>query len=126
MLRPNSDRSGMMTLKENVLQHDELSLPQTEGDSIVGRSIFIIETTGKGILVQTSFEAEDGRLLEMPAIFPNIEYALAQIDEMRRLVVNKFSEAATIGIQSISSDVLKRKAREDALAYIAVHKDTLI
>jgi len=116
----------MITLKENILQHDELSLPQTEGDSIVGRSIFIIETTGKGILVQTSFEAEDGRLLEMPAIFPNIEYALAQIDEMRRLVVSKFSEAATIGIQSISSDTLKKKAYEEALAYIAANKDTLI
>lgn len=116
----------MMTLKENVLQHDELSMPQTEGDSIVGRSIFIIETTGKGILVQTSFEAEDGRLLEMPAIFPNIEYALAQIDEMRRLVVSKFSEAATIGIQSISSDALRKKTHEEALAYIAAHKDTLI
>ena len=45
---------------------------------------------------------------------------------MRRLVVSKFSEAATIGIQSITSDALKKKAREDALAYIAVHKDELI
>jgi hypothetical protein len=116
----------MITLKENVLLHDELNIPDTEEDSIVGRSIFIIETTGKGILVQTSFETEDGRLLEMPAIFPNIEYALAQIDEMRRLVVSKFSEAATIGIQSISSDTLKKRAREEALAYIAVHKSTLI
>ena len=116
----------MITFKENVLLHDELNMPDTEEDSIVGRSIFIIETTGKGILVQTSFETEDGRLLEMPAIFPNIEYALAQIDEMRRLVVSKFSEAATIGIQSISSDTLKKRAREEALAYIAVHKDALI
>lgn len=115
----------MTTLKENRLQHDELSLPQSEEDSIKGRSIFIIETTGKGILVQTSFEAEDGRLLEMPAIFPNIEYALAQIDEMRRLVVNKFSEAATIGIQSLSADALKRKAHEEALAFIAAHEKTL-
>lgn len=116
----------MITLKENVLLHDELNMLDAEEDSIVGRSIFIIEITGKGILVQTSFETMDGRLLEMPAIFPNIEYALAQIDEMRRLVVSKFSEAATIGIQSISSDILKKKAREEALTYIAVHKSTLI
>ena len=116
----------MIPLKENILQHDELSKPQAEEDSIVGRSIFIIETTGKGILVQTSFEAEDGRLLEMPAIFPNIEYALAQIDEMRRLVISKFSEAAAIGIQTIAADSLRKKVREEALAYIAVHKNILI
>ena len=116
----------MITSKENTLLHDELNMTETKEDLIVGRSIFIIETTGKGILVQTSFETEDGRLLEMPAIFPNIEYALAQIDEMRRLVVSKFSEAATIGIHSISSDVLRKKQHEEALAYIAAHKDTLI
>jgi hypothetical protein len=115
----------MMSMKENRLQHDELSLPQEEGDAINGRSIFIIETTGKGILVQTSFEAEDGRLLEMPAIFPNIEYALAQIDEMRRLVINKFSEAASIGIQTISADVQKKKTHAEALAFIAAHENDL-
>ncbi len=114
-----------MNFKENLLQHDELSLPQVEGDEIKGRSIFIIETTGKGILVQTSFEAEDGRLLEMPAIFPNIEYALAQIDEMRRLVVRKFSEAASIGIEAISADLLKKKTHAEALAFIAAHESKL-
>lgn len=115
----------IINFKENRLQHDELSLPQEEGDAIHGRSIFIIETTGKGILVQTSFEAEDGRLLQMPAIFPNIEYALAQIDEMRRLVVSKFSEAASIGIESISADLLKKKTHADALAFIAAHENDL-
>jgi len=115
----------MMNFKENRLRHDELSLPQAEGDEINGRSIFIIETTGKGILVQTSFEAEDGRLLEMPAIFPSIEYALAQIDEMRRLVIIKFSEAASIGIQSISVELQKKKAHADALAFIAAHANDL-
>ena len=114
-----------MNMKETLLQHDELSLPQKEGDVIHGRSIFIIETTGKGILVQTSFEAEDGRLLEMPAVFPNIEYALAQIDEMRRLVINKFSEAASIGIQTISADVQKKKTHAEALAFIAAHENDL-
>jgi len=39
-----------------------------------------------------------------------------QVDEMRRLVVSKFYEAATIGIQSISTDALRKKAREEALA----------
>lgn len=114
-----------MNFKKSRIQHEELSLLRVDGDEIKGRSIFIIETTGKGILVQTSFEAEDGRLLQMPAIFPNIEYALAQIDEMRRLVVSKFSEAASIGIESISADLLKKQTHADALAFIAAHKNDL-
>jgi hypothetical protein len=114
-----------MNFKESRLQHEDLSLSQVDGDEIKGRSVFIIETTGKGILVQTSFETEDGRLLEMPAIFPNIEYALAQIDEMRRLVVSKFSEAASIGIQAISADVQKKKTHAEALAFIAAHEKDL-
>jgi hypothetical protein len=114
-----------MNFKESRLQHEELNLSRADGDEIKGRSVFIIETTGKGILVQTSFEAEDGRLLQMPAIFPNIEYALAQIDEMRRLVVSKFSEAASIGIESISADLLKKKTHADALAFIAAHENDL-
>jgi len=114
-----------MNFKESRLQHEELGLPQADDDEIKGRSVFIIETTGKGILVQTSFETEDGRLLEMPAIFPNIEYALAQIDEMRRLVIGKFSEAASIGIKSISADLLKKKNHADALAFIAAHENDL-
>jgi hypothetical protein len=114
-----------MNFKESRLQYKELCSSQADGDEIKGRSVFIIETTGKGILVQTSFETEDGRLLEMPAIFPNIEYALAQIDEMRRLVISKFSEAASIGIQTISADIQKKKNHADALAFIAAHKNYL-
>ena len=71
-----------MNFKDRHLEYQELSLLQAEGDEIKVRSVFNIETTGKGILALTSFEAEDGRLLEMPAIFPNIDYALAQINEM--------------------------------------------
>lgn len=52
-----------------------------------------------------------------------IRVALAQIDEMRHLVVNKFSEVATIGIQSISADVIKKKAHAEALAFIAAHEN---
>jgi hypothetical protein len=44
---------------------------------------------------------------------------------MRRLVVSKFSEAASIGIKSISADLLKKKTYADALAFIAAHKNDL-
>ncbi len=100
----------MAHLKESRLHHAELSLPDDNEQLIRGRSIFIVEATPKGILVQTSFEALDGRLLEMPAIFPNIEYAFTQIDAMRRLVEVKFAEEA-----------LKKKSYDDAVAFIAAH-----
>ena len=40
---------------------------------IQGRSVFIVESTENGIAVQTSFMAEDGRLLQMACLFPDIE-----------------------------------------------------
>ena len=46
-----------------------------------------------GVAVQTAFLADDGRLLQMPAVFPNLEYALQQVDEMRQMVINQFSVA---------------------------------
>jgi hypothetical protein len=41
------------------------------------------------------------------------------------LVVSKFSEAASIGIQAISADVQKKKTHAEALAFIAAHEKDL-
>ena len=69
--------------------------PQTE--QIQGRSIFIVETTQSGIQVKTGFLTEDGRVLELPAIFPTQEYALSQIDELRKIVIQHFALAQQSG-----------------------------
>jgi len=71
-------------------------------EQISGRSIFIVETTAGGIQVQTGFLAEDGRVMQLPAIFPTQEYALTQIDELRHIVIQHFAQAAQVGSQVIA------------------------
>lgn len=60
---------------------------------VSGRAVFAVSQVDVGIAVHTAFLAEDGRLLQMPAVFPNMEYALQQIDEMRQMVINQFTHA---------------------------------
>lgn len=71
--------------------------------TVQGRSVFVVETTAGGIAVQTTFLTEQGQMLQMPAIFPNLDYALSQIDELRRLVSMHFAQAAQIGAQVIAA-----------------------
>ncbi len=77
--------------------------PSAEPANLTGRSIFLVETTHAGIAVQTSFMTEDGKLLQLPAIFPELPYALEQIDMLRNLVIRHFSQAAQVGAQVIAA-----------------------
>jgi hypothetical protein len=67
-----------------------------------GRSVFVVETTPAGIAVQTALLTDDGKVLQMPAIFPDVQYAFAQIDELKRLVSQHFSQAAQVGGQVLA------------------------
>ncbi len=67
--------------------------------TITGRSVFLVETTPAGIAVQTALMTEDGKLLNAPAIFPDVEYAFTQVDELKRLISAHFSQAARLGAQ---------------------------
>ncbi len=78
------------------------SSQEDQQEQISGRSIFMVETTAGGITVQTGFLAEDGRVIQMPAIFPTQEYALSQVDELRMIVIAHFTQAAQVGTQIIS------------------------
>ena len=60
---------------------------------ISGRAVFAVSRVDVGVAVHTAFLAEDGRLLQMPAVFPNMDYALQQIDEMRQMVIQQFTVA---------------------------------
>jgi hypothetical protein len=74
-----------------------------QSEQIQGRSIFIVETTPSGVQVKTGFLTEDGRVLELPAIFPTQEYALSQIDELRKIVIQHFAQAQQAGtLQGVS------------------------
>lgn len=70
-----------------------------DGEQVKGRSVFVVETTPAGIAVQTALLTDGEKLVPMPAIFPDVEYAFNQIDALKRLVSQHFSEAARLGAQ---------------------------
>jgi len=89
------------------------------GENITGRGVFVIETVPVGVSVRTAFLAEDGRLLDIPAVFPDMMYAMAQIDELKQLVAQRFAEAAQIGNQVIAQQIEANRARAAGTAGVA-------
>lgn len=89
------------------------------GENITGRGVFVIETVPVGVAVRTAFLAEDGRLLDIPAVFPDMMYAFAQIDELKQLVAQRFAEAAQIGNQLISQQIQANRAQAQNAAGVA-------
>lgn len=73
-------------------------------EPVKGRSVFLVETTPAGVAVQTALMTDAGKLLTMPAIFPDVQYAFDQIDELKRLVSQHFSQAAQVGAQVMAQD----------------------
>jgi hypothetical protein len=73
-------------------------------EQVKGRSVFLVETTPAGVAVQTALLTDDGKLLNMPAIFPDVQYAFEQIDELKRLVSQHFSQAAQLGAQMMAQE----------------------
>lgn len=65
--------------------------PVVDQGPVSGRAVFAVSRVDVGVAVHTAFLAEDGRLLQMPAVFPNLEYALQQVDEMRQMLINQFA-----------------------------------
>ena len=76
-----------------------------------GRSVFMVETVPAGVAVRPAFLAEDGRLLDMPAVFPDLTYALSQIDELKQLVTAHFAQAAQVGMQVIAAQAASAAAQ---------------
>lgn len=89
------------------------------GENVTGRGVFVIETVPVGVAVRTAFLAEDGRLLDIPAVFPDLMYALAQIDELKQMVAQRFAEAAQIGNQVIAQQIEANRAQAQNAAGVA-------
>ena len=64
--------------------------------SFTGRSVFAVETVAAGIAVQTALLTEDNQVMLAPAVFPDVSYALQQIDELRQMVLDHFTRAAKV------------------------------
>jgi hypothetical protein len=65
--------------------------------------VFVVQIVSGGVAVRSGMLVEGDRLVEMPAIFPDVHYAMAQIDELKNLVARHFAEAAQLGTQLIAA-----------------------
>ena len=74
-----------------VIQAQDAQVP-TEGQSITGRGVFAVRTLGNAVSVESAFLVQDGNILRLPAVFPNREYAMAQVDELRQILNQHFDE----------------------------------
>ena len=60
--------------------------------NVTGRGVFAVRTLGNAVSVESAFLAEDGNVLRLPAVFPNRQYALEQLEELWKLVNQHFDE----------------------------------
>ena len=92
--------------------------------NISGRGVFVVETVAAGVAVRSAFLADDGRLIDIPAVFPDLMYAMAQIDELRQLVARRFAEAAQIGSQVIAQQIQSSRAQALTQGQAQAQSDT--
>ena len=103
---------------KNAISETESTSPPLEPttetpaqDSIRGRSLFALEMTASGLSVRTVFLTEQNQLIEMPAIFPDVHYALAQIDDLRRMAMERFAQAAHFGAQVMAAQAAEQNQK---------------
>jgi hypothetical protein len=61
---------------------------------VTGRGVFAVRSLGNAVSVESAFLEENGNVLRLPAVFPNRQYAMEQIDELRNIVNGHFDEIA--------------------------------
>lgn len=61
---------------------------------VTGRGVFAVRTLGSAVSVESAFLEEGGKVLRLPAVFPNRDYAMQQIDELRQIVNQHFDDVA--------------------------------
>lgn len=59
---------------------------------VTGRGVFAVRTLGNAVSVESAFLEENGNVLRLPAVFPNRQYALEQLEELWQLVNRHFEE----------------------------------
>lgn len=83
---------NVMTIKTEQVTDVQTQDVQQNDQPITGRGVFAVRTLGDAVSVEAAFLAEDGNVLRLPAVFPNREYALGQIDELRQIVNQHFDQ----------------------------------
>lgn len=73
-----------------------------EQETIKGQSAFHVELSPVGVVVRTVFVGENSELRVAPAaVFQSLDMAIHQLDELKRLVLGHFGQAALIGMQAL-------------------------
>ncbi|EDM83179.1 hypothetical protein [Limnobacter sp. MED105] len=92
-----------MTTFESKDQNTTAAAPAPqEQETIKGQSAFHVELSPVGIVVRTVFVGENSELRAAPAaVFQNLDMAIHQLDELKRLVLGHFGQAALIGMQAL-------------------------
>jgi hypothetical protein len=93
---------------------------QRQNVNVTGRSVFAVETTAAGVVVRTAFLTEDNRLLDMPAVFPDVIYALNVIDDLKRQVAQHFSQAAQVGAQVIANQARANQTAGESAGSVSI------
>ena len=100
----NNQNSVQKSVTAEDVQSDKPADQAAEvSQNITGRAVFAVDTSAAGIVVRTAFLSEQGQVIEMPAVSPDLSYALQQIDHLRQLVVERFAQAAQVGVQVIAA-----------------------
>ena len=88
---------------------------QEQTTNVTGRAVFAVETTAAGVVVRTAFLTEENKLLNMPAVFPDLVYAMNVIDDLKRQVMQHFSQAAQVGAQVIANQARAQQQQQQPL-----------
>jgi len=91
---PTASTAPLRAINEGAQMTQSNQAVEDAGASqpITGRGVFAVRTLGVAVSVEAAFLAEDGNVLRLPAVFPNRQYAIEQIDELRALVNRHFDE----------------------------------
>lgn len=92
--KPSVSTAPMQAINEGaqMTQSNRAAGDVGASQPITGRGVFAVRTLGAAVSVEAAFLAEDGNVLRLPAVFPNRQYAIEQIDELRALVNRHFDE----------------------------------
>lgn len=101
----NTQTAGTAVNADAQPSVDQTDVPSVAVDqpvNLTGRSVFVVETTNQGVMVRSAFMTEDKRLLDMPAVFPELTYALNVVDDLKRQITQQFAQAAQVGARVIA------------------------
>lgn len=60
--------------------------------ALAGRAVFVVESTSAGVAIRTALLTIEGQIIPMVGIFPDRDYALEQIEQLKGLVVAHFEQ----------------------------------